>query len=228
MRLIALLAATFVATAPAAAQSWKEYAYPAYAFTVSFPAEPKIETTTYQSADGRSVEARVYSVTQDNAVFRMTIAELSDPPMDESAVIDHAIKTLSKAGEVKVDIPARINRVYGRQLSIAGADGSHSSTAIFYYKNRLYQIEGIALPAPNLATSAAIRFQQSLIFTGGDSNRAADAEREPRRNCRRANEARAAGAVVAGDTTPAEFDCRRRARGTAPGEAREGRRPSAE
>jgi hypothetical protein len=40
MRLIALVLATFVAGSPAAAQSWTEYSYPDYAFTVSFPAEP--------------------------------------------------------------------------------------------------------------------------------------------------------------------------------------------
>ena len=34
MRLLAFIVAVFVAGGPAAAQSWKEYAYPAYAFTV--------------------------------------------------------------------------------------------------------------------------------------------------------------------------------------------------
>jgi hypothetical protein len=53
MRTIALVLAAFVASAPAAAQSWKEYSYPDYAFSVAFPADPQIETTTYQVADGR-------------------------------------------------------------------------------------------------------------------------------------------------------------------------------
>ena len=59
MRLIAFALAAFVASGPAAAQSWQEYSYPAYSFTVAFPADPQIETTTYQLADGRSVEAHV-------------------------------------------------------------------------------------------------------------------------------------------------------------------------
>jgi hypothetical protein len=54
--------------------------------------------------------------------------------------------------------------VFGRQLSILGADGSRSSVALFYHDGRLYQIEGRSLP-PGNATSDAIRFQQSLIFT---------------------------------------------------------------
>jgi hypothetical protein len=167
MRLIAYILAAVVAGGPTAAQSWMEYSYPDYAFTVSFPAEPKIETTLYQAADGRPAPARVYSVTENNSVFKMTIVDLSNAALEESAVIDHAIKTLSRGGEIKLDIPHRISRVFGRQLSIQAADGSHVSVAVFYYKGRLYQIEGTALATGN-TTADAIRFQQSLVFT--DSN----------------------------------------------------------
>jgi hypothetical protein len=167
MRLIAFILAAVVAGGPAAAQSWTEYSYPDYAFTVSFPAEPTIETTVYQAADGRPAPARVYSVTESNSVFKMTIVDLSNGTLEESAVIDHAVKTLSQGGEIKLDIPHRISRVFGRQLSIQAADGSHSSVAVFYYKGRLYQIEGKALATGN-TTADAIRFQQSLVFT--DSN----------------------------------------------------------
>jgi hypothetical protein len=167
MRLIAYILATFVACSPAAAQSWMEYNYPDFAFTVSFPAEPRIETTIYQAADGRPVPARVYSATLDKGVFKMTVADLTAAALEESAVIDHAIKTLSRGGEIKLDIPHRISRVFGRQLSIQAPDGSRSSVAVFYHKQRLYQIEGKALAAGN-STADAIRFQQSLVFTDSD------------------------------------------------------------
>jgi len=182
MRLIAFILAVFVASGPAAAQSWQEYSYPAYSFTVAFPAEPQIETTTYQVADGRSVEAHVYSVRLNNGVFKVTVAELANTNLDESAVIDHAIKTLSEGGEVKINIPHRIYQVYGRQLSVLGADGSRTTAAVFDYNGRLYQIEGKALPGGNAID--IIRFQQSLVFTGGGSNRSPDAIRAIREACR--------------------------------------------
>jgi hypothetical protein len=211
MRLLACVLTVLVVSVPAAAQGWKEYADPGNGFTVSFPAAPRIETTTYQAADGNAVRAKVYSVAQDGAVFKMTVADLSHAAMEESAVIDHAIKTLSQGGEIKVNIPARINRVYGRQLSIVGADGSHASVAVFYHKARLYQIEGKAQAAGNDAASYAIRFQQSLVFTGGDTNRP-DAVREARRNCPPEN-AGAPGAAAADDRQlRAEGRCRRGAR----------------
>jgi hypothetical protein len=178
---IASLAA-FVAGGPAAAQSWQEYSYPNYAFTVAFPADPQIETTTYRLADGRSAEAHVYSVRQNNGVFKVTVAELANTGLAESAVIGHAIKTLSEGGEVKIDIPHRIYQVYGRQLSILGADGSRSTVAVFDYKGRLYQVEGKALPGGS--ATDILRFQQSLIFTDGGSNRSPEAIRAIREGCR--------------------------------------------
>ena len=186
MRLIAFVLANvlavFVASGPAAAQSWQEYSYPAYSFTVAFPAEPQIETTTYQVADGRSVEARVYSVRQNNGVFKVTVAELANTSLEESAVIDHAVRTLSEGGEVKINIPHRIYQVYGRQLSVLGADGSRTTAAVFDYNGRLYQIEGKALPGGSAID--IIRFQQSLVFTDGGSNRSPDAIRAIREACR--------------------------------------------
>lgn len=171
MRAVPAIVALLFSVAPAAAQSWKEYVYPKDFFSVAFPADPNVETATYQAADGRQVEARVYSVAQGGGVFRMTVADLTDPALQESAVLDHAIRRLAQGSTIKVDIPHRISRVYGRQLSLTAADGSYSSVAVFFHKQRLYQIEGTALPGVANASSDAIRFQQSLAFMDEPTNR---------------------------------------------------------
>ncbi len=171
MRLLPAILVLLFAAAPAAAQSWKEYVYPNDLFSVAFPADPNVETVAYQAPDGRPVEARVYSVAQGGSVFRMTVADFADPAPQESEVLDHAIRMLSQGSTIKVDIPHRISRVYGRQLSLTTSDGSYSSVAVFFHKRRLYQIEGTALPGAANATSDAIRFQQSLAFTDDSTNR---------------------------------------------------------
>ncbi len=102
MRLIAFVATAFIASSPVAAQEWQEYTYPDHAFTVAFPAIPRVETTTYQLADGRSVPAHVYSVRDINGMFAVTVAEIGNTGLDENAVIDNAIKMLSAGGDVKV------------------------------------------------------------------------------------------------------------------------------
>jgi hypothetical protein len=181
MRSIAFVLATFVATAPAAAQSWEEYSYPEHAFSVTFPADPKIETTTHEVADGRLVPARVYSVREDKGEFKMTVADLANTALDEKAVIDHAIKIVSANGEVKVNYPHRIYGVYGRQLSLLGKDGSRSMVAMFDIMGRLYQIEATVLPGGN--EFELTRFQQSLVFDRDISNRSPEEVRAIREAC---------------------------------------------
>jgi hypothetical protein len=182
MRLFAFIAAAFVASSPVAAQEWKEYAYPDYGFTVVFPAGPRVETTTFQLADGRTVPAQVYSVEQNNGVFAVTVAEIGNTGLDENAVIESAIKRLSAGGEVKVNMPHRIYRVCGRQLSIQRPDGSRSTVGLFDYNGRLYLMEG-KMPAGG-SSADLLRFQQSLVFTDGGSNRSAETIRAFREACR--------------------------------------------
>jgi hypothetical protein len=196
MRLTVLILAGLLCSGPAAAQNWQEYSNPDQFFTITFPGDPQIETTMFPVADDRSVEAHVYSVSQDGAVFKVTVADLADTGLEEGAVIDHAIKTLSEGSEVKVNIPHRVNRVFGRQLSIAGPDRIRSMIAVFYYQSRLYQIEGKSVSTENDA--AAIRFVQSLVFTGGGSNRSADEIRAARAACRGAGAPEIAGVPGAG------------------------------
>ena len=145
MRTVVFMLAATALSNPASAQSWQEYNYPEYAFTVAFPAKPQVETTTYQAATGRAVPAHVYSVRQNNDLFKVTVAEMAATGLDEKAVLDHAIQLLSGGGKVTFNIPQRIYSVYGRSLGVEGGDGSRSTIAVFDYHGRLYQIEAKAL-----------------------------------------------------------------------------------
>jgi hypothetical protein len=166
MRLIAPFLTLILAGPVAAAEfpDWMEYEYPADTFTVHFPVDPKIETTSYQISDGRSVEARVYSVAQDTGVFTMTVAKLPENGVDEKTLVNNAVKKMTEGGVIKFDIEHRIRWIYGRQLGIAGANGGYSYVAVFYHNNRLYQIEGKAFKGGGQAEVDAMHFQQSLDF----------------------------------------------------------------
>jgi hypothetical protein len=183
MRSTPIVLAVLILGSPAVAQSWKEYSYPDYAFAVDFPAKPVIESRTYQVADHRSVPARVYSVRQNGSDLKVTIADLANTGLDETAIIDYVIKTLSAGGKVTFNIPQRIDSVYGRSVGIQGGDGSRSTIGVFDYHGRLYQIEAKALPGGSDAAAETLRFHQSLVFTDGGSNRSEDTIRAYRQAC---------------------------------------------
>jgi hypothetical protein len=150
----------------ALADEWKEYENRDYGFTVHFPGDPKIETATYNAADGRSFPARVFSVKQDTGVFKVTVVDMPGKQTgSDAAVMKEATKAVTDGGTIKFDIPHRVRQVYGRQLGITGAQGGYSYVALFYRNNRLYQVEGSAFAAGGQAEVEAMRFQQSLDLT---------------------------------------------------------------
>jgi hypothetical protein len=165
LTLVTFILAIMAANAPAGAQSWKEYEYRDEGFTVAFPAEPKVETTSYRASGGRLVEARLYSVVQEGGEFKVMVADLLHTEMSEGNVMAYAVLMLSRGGEIRLDIPHSTRRIIGRQASIEGVDGSQTYASVFFHNRRLYQIEG-TVPAGG-STADAIRFQQSFDFTDG-------------------------------------------------------------
>jgi len=166
MRLITFIVAIVAASTPAGAQGWREYEYPNEGFTAAFPAEPKVETTSYQAPGGRMVEARVYFVLQEGGEFKVTVADLAHTEMSEGNVMAYAVMMLSRRkGEVNFNIPHSTRRIIGRQASIDGVDGSQTYASVFFHNRRLYQIEG-TVPAGG-STADGFRFQQSFDFTDG-------------------------------------------------------------
>jgi hypothetical protein len=92
----------------------------------------------------------------------MTVVDGRDAGLPETPVIDQALKRLTQGGELKINIPHRIYRIYGRQLSVARVDGSLTTAAVFFANDRLYQIESTKFAGGSGAD--AIRFHQSLTF----------------------------------------------------------------
>jgi hypothetical protein len=169
MRLIAFVLAAFVVSGPAAAE-WKEFNSVSEGFGVVFPADPDVEEVAmFEVVPGKMMPARIYSARYDNSLFKMTVVDGRDAGLVETPVIDQALKRLMQGGELKINVPHRIYRIYGRQLSVARADGSLTTAAVFFANDRLYQIESTKLAGGSAAD--AIRFQQSLTFDRNVANR---------------------------------------------------------
>ena len=173
MRLIIPIAVfAILSSAPVAAQAWDEHAYPDAGFAVQFPVEPQVEAGSYETVNGISVPATVYSARQGSSVYTVTVAELANTPADQPNAIDDAVSLLRKTGEIKLDVNARINREFGRELSVAESDGSRSIMGIFFFNHRLYELRGKVLPPdPEAGSADALRFQQSLRFTADNGGR---------------------------------------------------------
>ena len=173
MRVFTILVAVIVVMSKsAAAQSWMEYDYRDAGFSIHFPAAPSVTGGLYETGAGMFVGARIYSLQAPGSLFTVTVADLSGARADQENTLAQTVEAAHAQGNVQVDIPARVNGQRGRQLSIRGKDGGHSNLAIFVTNNHLFQIEGTVLASNSDPQSGdAIRFQQSLRFTGDYAGR---------------------------------------------------------
>jgi hypothetical protein len=131
-----------------------------------------VVTGLYETGAGAFVHAHIYSVEAPGNRYSVTVADLSGADFDQEKALAQAVEAARSHGDVKVDIPARVNGQRGRQLSITGKDGGHTNLAIFVANNHVFQIEGAVLPSnPDPQSGDAIRFQQSLRFTGDYAGR---------------------------------------------------------
>jgi hypothetical protein len=182
MRLIAFVLAAVVVSGPVAAE-WKEFNSVSEGFGVVFPLDPDVEELAmFEVVPGKNVPARIYSARYDNSLFKMTVVDGRDAGLPEAPVIDQALKRLTQGGELKID---RIYRIYGRQLSVARADGSLTTAAVFFANDRLYQIESTKFAGGSAAD--AIRFQQSLTFDRNVANRTSQQMQVIRASCQGIN-----------------------------------------
>jgi len=167
MRLIAVLIASLIASAASAAEGWREYIYPGLKFAVGFPAPPKIEEVDYAHVGGMTVRARVYSLAQDNKIYKVTVADFASTGLDQFAILDLGIEMVARTTTIKLDQLCHYNLVdICREMSLVGADGSHTTVASVYYQQKLYQIEGTVLPLnDDPASGDTIRFQHSFRLT---------------------------------------------------------------
>jgi hypothetical protein len=163
VRLFAIILA-LVFAGSARADDWKEYDNPEYSFAIHFPVDPTVETTTYRAGDGRSFDAREFSVARETGTFKVTIVEMPDDTTGQE-LVKNAFKPVAEGGAIKFDIGHRVRAVYGRQLGVSDANGGYAYVALFYHKKRLYHVEGKAFRAGGQAEVDAMRFQQSLDFT---------------------------------------------------------------
>ncbi len=169
-RIVVILMAASLAPVAAVAQDWQVYRYPDAGFAVQFPEPPVVDKGTFSTPDGTSVPMTRYAARQRGIVYSVRVIDFSSTNPDARNTIAETEKSLGASGKVTVAIDARINREYGRELSINGADGTRSTIAIFFFNEHLYLLDGQSLPPNAIARSGdTIRFQQSLQFIGANA-----------------------------------------------------------
>jgi hypothetical protein len=165
-----------------------EYASREDRFTCVFPTQPKVTETTYLSQHEANLPARVYSATQGQSRYSVTVVDYNQAqriltekakscpagaepclggPGDEGhwksdirGAIDWATwQFIKRDAKVTLFVWAAMDLVEGRQMQLTNnADKSRTFVGIFMHENKLYISEGTVPPG----YPEPALFQQSL------------------------------------------------------------------
>lgn len=149
----------------AVAEEWKAYTYPEPGFSIEFPGVPVVQSSRIKNSLGLSLPMTRYELRQGRILYTLTVVNYSLTNADALTTIVETERALSASGKVAESRGARIKRVFGRQLTLDGGDGSRSAIAIFFVNRHLYTMVAQVLPPhPVGLPDDAIRFEQSLQF----------------------------------------------------------------
>ena len=168
MCLVSLAAPTlFLSLGATCAQAQQLYPYLALddLFSADFPAEPAIRESTYTTALGIILPARVYTAEDDFGTYSVTVVDWRDTedlyeaflagcqdcdgamPNDiRGAALHAAFGFVSRGGEVTYLAKMDTEEVDGVRVHLLSGDGSRTYATAHWHEYRLYVIEATALP----------------------------------------------------------------------------------
>jgi hypothetical protein len=159
---LALIAAAFLISGPAAAQNWFMFEDKSEFFTVNFPEEPTVTEITFDSESGLSLPAKRYEASDGATDYSVTVVNYNGSGASITETLGGmawaAWDYRKRGGEITFDGYTQIDRIEGHQMQINNEDGSRTFVAIHRHDGRLFILDATTpagMPPP-------LHFQNSI------------------------------------------------------------------
>lgn len=152
-------------TTPAAAQ-WRPYISHPLGFAFAAPGPIKVEKGTYNSPIAGQHNTIVYAFAEDNIEYKVVVVDMRDKANDSAILLGEAQFLYQDKKRVLMDAFGRVDRQYGRKLTVDLPNNGGRSTAAFYFVNgRIVSLQATVLPANgDYETPEMGRFIDSITF----------------------------------------------------------------
>jgi hypothetical protein len=164
---LAILAGAALAamTAPASA-AWRGYISHPLGFAFAAPGELKVEKGSYRGAVAGARDTIVYRFFDDNIEYKAVVIDMSDKANEAATLLGEAEYLFQENKKVRMDTFGRVDRQYGRKLTIDLPNNGGRATAAFYFINgRVISLQATVLPANgDYDTPEMGRFVDSITF----------------------------------------------------------------
>jgi hypothetical protein len=169
MRLMALMnlviAGLGLSSAPAMA-AWHAYISHPLGFAFAAPGELKLEKGIYRSAVAGPRETIEYRFADDNIEYRAVVIDMRDKADNAATLLGEAEYLFQEDKKLLMDAFGRVDRQYGRKLTIdLPKNGGRASAAFYFVNGRIVSLQATVLPANgDYDTPEMGRFVDSLTF----------------------------------------------------------------
>jgi hypothetical protein len=170
MRLTALvagaLATLVVALAAPASAAWRSYISHPLGFAFAAPGELKIEKGSYRGAVAGARETTVYHFADDDIEYRAEVIDMTGTADNAATLLGEAEYLFQDGKTVLMDVFGRVDRQYGRKLTIdLPNNGGRTSAAFWFINGRIISLQATVLPANgDYDTPDMARFVDSITF----------------------------------------------------------------
>ena len=168
MRLfVSLVLAAILGATPAFA--WQEYVYLDRGVAIQFQGRPVVTTGTHKSTLIKDLRTTIYTNTDDNVLYRMTVVELGTRAEAGNNLLNEAAYFLMREGDLLFTDFPRVYQderaIYGVTLVVDRMDGTRARTSLYVSKGRFYILDAIVLPARgDKDMTVPSRFDQTVRF----------------------------------------------------------------
>jgi len=168
MRLTALatLAGALAAATTPAMAAWHGYISHPLGFGFAAPGEIKVEKGTYRGEVAGSHDTLVFRFDDDNIEYKVVVIDMTAQANSAATLLGEAEYTFQDGKKVLMDTFGRLDRQYGRKLTIDLPNNGGRTTAGFYFINgRIISLQATVLPANGDYDSPEMaRFVDSITF----------------------------------------------------------------
>ena len=158
-------AALTAMTAPSQA-AWKSYISHPLGFAFAAPGELKVEKGTYRGGVAGPHDTVIYRFVDDDIEYKVVVIDMSNKANDAATLLGEAEYIFQDGKKVLMDTFGRVDRQFGRKLTIDLPNNAGRATAAFYFINgRIVALQATVLPANGDYDSPELaRFVDSVSF----------------------------------------------------------------
>ena len=175
--LAATAATVLLAMGAPASAAWQGYISHPLGFAFAIPGDNlKVEKTTYRGAVAGMRDAMVWSSTDDGIQYKATVIDTTPIANQSATLLGEAEYIFQDGKKLLMDSFGRVDRHFGRKLSIDLPNNGGRKIACFYFINgRIVSLEATVPTGGDYDSPELARFVDSITFY---PERAADDDKE--------------------------------------------------